>query len=895
METLFLKLLNMSIAAGWLILVVVGLRVVLKGAPKGIHCLLWALVGIRLACPFSWESALSLIPSGETVHPDILYSKAPTIHSGITALNRAVNPVISQSLAPAAEVTSVNPMQVIVATATALWLVGMAALLLYGGASYVRLRWRIGDGVLLGENIWQSEKVDAPFLLGLLRPRIYLPFGMAAESMACVIAHERAHIARRDHWIKPVGFLLLAVYWFHPLVWVAYVLLCRDIELACDERVVKQMSTQEKKAYSLALLTCSMSRRSITACPLAFGEVGIKQRIQNVLQYKKPAFWLIAVAVLSCVAVAVCFLTNPKERESMQWARGLQLEDIKEIELVDFMNAEQQRYHLYRPEEYAGIVALVNGSQGRYTSTPVSENGYITYLYITTQDGVRHTFLNCKSNYLIIDGDAYAAGGEWLRTWYGMTGDSPLPDGFFDAEESIRPILDDEPPAGEGEYASRRCVYMSPLSSIAPLDGDSGLRYVLRGDRLDIVDSVTGEVRTQLTGLEWNWQVIGTEEFSSLFFTGIGLPDISAHRQSLMMRLSSQWYLFNMDGELWIGKYGGEKNGMWSIYSLERLESSQGAVWRYARAPSGQGFAFRFNLEHTRAEVQCAGGELAALDHNGSGGEPQGEALTIPVGSTLYWLPTGPGTGLTPALEAEISFTLYQDDGVVCTGSISISGTTSAGEALGPGESPDTYSAALAQGDGLMLVQASDEAGGLIQAAGTHSTVSYLGEGGWLQDLSVAQADLDGDGTDESITVTRQADGLYVLQVVKGDGSELWGEEMSTAHAGWDSLFLCTLEGKNYLLRYQPTMYQGECTYSYTLFTLENGRETPHQTHAIEFDIHGGEPLDVEEMTGFAGEVNALLSSSLLLLSTEGGTLEVGPSSGENRWEEYEGLFAQQG
>lgn len=310
MEAVFIRLLNMSIAASWLILAVIALRFLLKNAPKNIRRILWALVGIRLVLPFSPESLLSLIPSAETVSPNILYAEAPKIHSGISAFNAYVNPVISESLAPAAG-ASVNPMQVVAYIASIVWIIGMIVLMLYSVISYVLLRRRVADAVILRDNFWQSEKVAFPFVLGLFRPRIYLPFGMDDESLAYVVAHEKAHIKHRDHWIKPIGFLLLIVYWFNPLIWLAYILLCRDIELACDERVVKQMSAKDKKAYSKALLTCSIDRRSIAACPLAFGEAGVKQRIKNVLNYKKPAFWIIIAALASCVIVAVCFLTNP--------------------------------------------------------------------------------------------------------------------------------------------------------------------------------------------------------------------------------------------------------------------------------------------------------------------------------------------------------------------------------------------------------------------------------------------------------------------------------------------------------------------------------------------------------------------------------------------------------
>ena len=323
MDAIFLKLVNMSLTAGWLILAVFALRLVLKKAPKWTRCALWCMVGLRLVFPFSIESALSLIPSAETISPDIGYAQTPGITSGIPALNQAVNPIISESLSPTVG-ASVNPLQVWTTVAGYVWLAGIAAMLLYTAISYFRLRRKVDTAVLLRDNIRQSENVESPFILGLFRPLIYLPFNMTDEDMANVLAHENAHLKRCDHLIKPLAFLLLTVYWFNPLVWLAYILLCRDIELACDERVVKDLGEQERRDYSAALLVCSVSRKSIAACPLAFGEVGVKERIKSVLNYKKPALWIIVVAIVACIVLAVCFLTNPKE----SGAEKLTLNDV---------------------------------------------------------------------------------------------------------------------------------------------------------------------------------------------------------------------------------------------------------------------------------------------------------------------------------------------------------------------------------------------------------------------------------------------------------------------------------------------------------------------------------------------------------------------------------------
>ena len=312
MNELFLKIINMSISASWLVLAVLILRFVLKKAPKWINVLLWGIVAIRLICPFSFESTLSLIPSAETIPLNIGMDTTPTINSGISAINNAVNPIISQSNTPMAG-ASINPLQITIGIYEYIWIFGMIALALYTAISYWRLHRKVDTAVRYKDNIFQSENVSSPFVFGIIKPRIYLPFKMNGQDLEHVVAHEHAHIRRKDHWWKPFGFLLLTIHWFNPLMWMAYVLLCRDIELACDEKVIKELGNEQRGDYTQALVACSVNRRMIAACPLTFGEVGVKERVKSVMNYKKPALWVIIIAVIVCVGVAVCFLTNPKQ------------------------------------------------------------------------------------------------------------------------------------------------------------------------------------------------------------------------------------------------------------------------------------------------------------------------------------------------------------------------------------------------------------------------------------------------------------------------------------------------------------------------------------------------------------------------------------------------------
>ena len=310
MEAVFIKLLNISITAGYLVLAVVLLRLLLKKAPKAIFVAMWALVGLRLIVPFSLESIFSLIPSAEPVPEDIAFVPIPTVQTGVQFFNSTVNPILQQSFAPAPG-ASVNPMQIVLRIASTLWAVGVAVMLGYCAFSYLRIHRKVWEAAYLKDRIWLCDSISSPFILGLFRPKIYLPSNMNAQDMEYVLAHENAHLKRRDHLWKPLGFLLLAVYWFNPLMWLAYILLCRDIELACDEKVLKQMGSEAKKPYSEALLNCSVKPRMIAACPLAFGEVGVKDRIKSVLNYKKPAFWIIIVAIVLCIAAVAFFFTNP--------------------------------------------------------------------------------------------------------------------------------------------------------------------------------------------------------------------------------------------------------------------------------------------------------------------------------------------------------------------------------------------------------------------------------------------------------------------------------------------------------------------------------------------------------------------------------------------------------
>lgn len=312
MTDIFLTIVNMSISAAWLVLAVLALRLLLKRAPRWISVLLWGIVAVRLVCPFFPESPVSLIPNPETIRPGISTDDSPSLDTGISALDAVVNPMFTGAFAPGRG-DSANPLQIWIPILSAVWALGMAGILGYTAVCCLRLRRRLSTAVLLRDNLFQSEYAVSPFVFGIIRPRIYLPYRMDEGDFAYVAAHEQAHIRRHDHWWKLLGIVLLAFHWFNPLLWLAYTLLCRDIEGACDEKVIREFDREQRAGYSQALLSNSAGRRRAAACPLAFGEVGVKERVKSVLNYRKPAFWTILAAGVICAVLAACFLTDPEK------------------------------------------------------------------------------------------------------------------------------------------------------------------------------------------------------------------------------------------------------------------------------------------------------------------------------------------------------------------------------------------------------------------------------------------------------------------------------------------------------------------------------------------------------------------------------------------------------
>ena len=423
MAAVFLKLLNLSISASWLVLAVLVLRLVSKRSPKWMNVLLWGIVALRLVLPFSIESALSLIPSAETVSPAaVQFDPAPTITSGVSVIDNAVNPSLSEHFA-AVPTASVNPLYVWAYLAGWVWLIGLGAMLLYALVSYLRLRRRVSVSLCVRENIYLCDAISSPFILGVVKPRIYLPSGLDEVQRQNVLSHERAHLARRDHWWKPLGFALLAVYWFNPVLWLAYTLLCRDIELACDERVIRTMDESAVKTYSTVLLACSMPRKAVITCPLAFGEVGVKERVRNALHYKKPAFWVVAASVTVCVVVAVCFLTDPPTDTDAAGLVGFHREQVTYADVTDASGAQPSSVQL-TAEETNAVYALLDAMQYKRLGAASAMQGCYARLYFISAAGKRCEVMLSEREMLVNP----ITGGKTARLYELRSGSAELRD-----------------------------------------------------------------------------------------------------------------------------------------------------------------------------------------------------------------------------------------------------------------------------------------------------------------------------------------------------------------------------------------------------------------------------------------------------------------------------------
>lgn len=752
MDDVFLKLVNLSISASWLILAVLVLRVVLKKAPKWVMPLLWGVVALRLVCLFSIESALSLIPSAETIPSEIVTeTREPVLYEQAT-LDIVTNP----TLPSAAEVpvgVSRQQAQVDFNIYSILWLAGMAALLVHALVSAGKLKRKLATAILLRDNIYESEFVDSPFVFGVVKPNIYLPMHMDEGTAAYVIAHEHAHLARRDHWWKVLGYLVLALHWFNPLVWVAYILFCRDIELACDEKVVKGLDGAARADYSQALLSCAAPKRAVAACPLAFGEGNIKTRVKSALHYKKPAFWVAAAAVLAVVIVAVCFLTNPRsERGSLVWAQKLNAADVASIELYVPAEGEARQYKKLDTEEMAQAVELINSSRGTYIEKPETVYaGLPVWFLLTMDDGTVHAVGSVVGHYLIIDGDTFDADVENQAEWenYVLKGDSASP---IDMADRLSYAL----------YGMTTGVY--------------ALGEAVFEDSVWETSYEETFANTKSTPELWLSSALGTDMTGILYGTVTAARGYSyrfSEWEEIDLTVSNfDWLFRSASGEDWNGT------------SAAKLRRENAHAWRGTKTADDD------NATATITEI-ARQDELAAMDQ---------------------WL-------------------------------------------------------LLQQKDGSLYLVMGYRSGGLPYS-GAHPYRWIVRLNGGATELT--RADLNGDGIEEVISYTgTSTQEPYRLRVSNQSGEELWSAELGLAHVGWSSYFLYRDSVKTALLRYEPTIYQGEASYSYELFMLSENGTTTLAENSVSFSVNSDSADSwPAEARKFADEVNRLLDKSELLFST---------------------------
>jgi len=582
MAAVFLKLLNLSISASWLVLAVLVLRLVSKRSPKWMNVLLWGMVALRLMLPFSIESALSLIPSAETLSPEVVrFDPAPTITSGVEFIDNAVNPSLSESFA-AAPLASVNPLYVWTYLAGWVWLIGLGAMLLYALVSYLRLRRRVSVSLCVRENIYLCDAISSPFILGVVKPRIYLPSGLDEVQRQNVLSHERAHLARRDHWWKPLGFALLAVYWFNPVLWLAYALLCRDIELACDERVIRTMDESAVKTYSTVLLACSIPRKAVITCPLAFGEVGVKERVRNALHYKKPAFWIVVASAVVCIVVAVCFLTNPPTDTDAAGLVGFHREQVTYADVTDESGAQPSNVQL-TAEETDAVYALLDALQYKRLGAASAMEDCYARLYFISAAGERCEIMLSEREMLVNP----ITDGKTARLYELRSGSTELRDYLFGcigasepAEEEMKTLTD--PKLGRRLTVPVKWDELAVLAvggkGIMPPDGDPNAEDYIPLFRLYEKRAYESAPQDE-QGYVWNLCAMRTDRFERTYGADAVFSEILGIADYVIGSDDEYVYLLTLPSDVrWL------ENDPVSYRQYKALQSdSQGVLTRFLK------------------------------------------------------------------------------------------------------------------------------------------------------------------------------------------------------------------------------------------------------------------------------------------------------------------------
>ena len=732
-------LLNMSLTASVAIVLVILLRLLLKKAPKVISYALWAVVLFRLLCPFSIGSSFSLYnlfdaPAEESgtltsvieyVPSNIVHTEYPAVALPVPGISDAVNEVLPQG----EEQLRADPLEGPVFIATYVWMAGVLAMVVYSVVSYTRLRRKLSVVVPLRDNIFIADDIKSPFVVGLFRPKIYLPCNLGDKEQEYIILHEQHHIKRLDHVMKALAFLALAIHWFNPLVWVAFILASKDMEMSCDEAVIRKVDGDVRADYSASLLTLATGRRIIAGTPLAFGEGDTKGRINNLSKWKKPTVWVVLLAVVACVVLAVCLLTNPNADnriESLKYSSTSFINDTEQSEVMTGYNRESRAMSVtvcFERTEGPSTIELVYGYKKNGIGTEWAYDGPVSLAL-----GESTTFTVPADNHFSFEAISLA----------GENGNVTLVFMENDAEagsEGLSNRLANPTELIPGTtYVSWQCLYMNPLSSYAAMGGDSGCKYIVGEDYFATINrndgsfvSVTNpNLDTATSGLDglqnmidvssWEWQEFPytDEEWAALYVPqGFGgISNISEiYDEMLYLPLTAGKFLLKMDGDLWLVELrSNEQMGtyLWSIYSLVPESAMGVAQWEYAPMLSSRSpyFRFEFDMDYTEISAVCT--QSLLVDHDAPG-SPSDTSLIFQEGNALYWSPMDEDGKVVAS--AIIHFSVHQDDIAPYSGTIYIEGNSGS-------DGRRIYNATIV-GTGLHLDPNSEKEGGVISVIST--------------------------------------------------------------------------------------------------------------------------------------------------------------------------------
>ena len=727
---LFPKILNMSLTASVAIVFVLLLRLLLKKAPKVISYALWGVVLIRLLCPVSIESGLSLYGLLDTPTVDMTeYSSAVEyIPSNIvhTEYPEVVLPVpgvgeaITEALPQGEEQLRADPLEGPIFIATYVWWGGILVMVVYGVVTYLRLRRRLITASLLRDNIYLADEIESPFVMGLIRPKIYLPSEMEEREQSYIILHEQHHIRHLDHIVKALSFVALCIHWFNPPVWVAFILSGKDMEMSCDEAVVRKLGTEIRADYTASLLSLATGKRIIAGMPLAFGEGNTKGRIKNLANWKKPAFWVVLVAVAVCIVLAVCLLTNPigyhvdftgneiVSASCFDFRTGNDealSKELNQSQIDELMSRLEDVNSTKKSNEYAGF------TPGYQISAKLQDESYIRISGYSFDSEDMVDIESGNQRYVVADKDFC----QYLSRICAGNDTTPA---------TLSEIIPGT------TYVSWQCLYMNPLSSYAAFGGDSGCKYVVGDDYFATyrrndgsITSVTTrpDLDTADSGLQnmvdiskWEWQEFPytDEEWAALYQPGgfgemLNISEI--YDEILYQPLVAGKFLLRVDGDLWLVELSSnEQMGtyLWSIYSLVPESAMGVAQWEYAPMLSSRLPVFRleFDLDYDEISAVCTESDLVAFDADG---KPSDSSMLLRAGEALYWSPLDENG--VPVTYADIHFTVHKDGIMTYAGTIYIESTG--------GENHDRpiYTASLV-GTGLHLSPNTESEGGVISA-----------------------------------------------------------------------------------------------------------------------------------------------------------------------------------